>query len=828
MSILRSFSRVGLAGTLLLWAAPLTQAEPPGVAYIFPAGGQRGTTVSPRVGGFYFHGKAQFHCTSNTLQAAPQLKEMQTLFFDGPLILKPASQQREDYPKDYAAQITIPADAPLGSQFWWCSTSQGVTPRFKFVVGELPEVIETEVEGPQDPTPVSLPVTINARIFPREDMDVWTFSAQKGQPITCELESRSLGYPLQAALEIQGPGGTRVPKVSRSASLNLDPSLSFVAPETGVYSVKVNDVAFGGGQQYVYRLSLFSGRKVEAVYPLGGRTGAPNMVDLHTLGSQKPVRAEVKSPAQPGFLIQRTAIASEAAGKTLSSPFPFHGSELPEWVRSADGSVAGLTEGRVALPAMLNGFISQPGEVHEWKVSLEANTSLQLEVLASALGSRLDSVLTLIDDKGKELAKNDDAFEGAPDAALAFTVPKTAEYIIRIQDRFSKRAGPDFAYRMRAISGGTSDFQLRLAADFYNAVRSEEPPATPVAADAKPAPKVPGIKLDVTSVLGTQGVINLAVDGLPEGATFEPQAIPAKAKTVELRFTFPPKTPLSVRELRVRGTMGEGAAAVTRTALLPGETPGDPRSGGPLRMAVVPKVPFQFIGEYLVNNDQPAGTTLTRTYRLERNGFEGPLTVCLSDKQVRCLQRVLAKPIQVAPGRDSFDYTIQYPTEVQLGWTSRVQIMAFGTFRDFDGSEHTLTYTSFAPDDQMISVVTNSFLKLSTPSSSFRADVGEVVLPIVVQRHDSLQNVPVQLSLKCPSHLRGVEATSVTIAGDQSEASLQIRIAPGAGPFNLPVEVFAQTPQASGGTPHSASLRIDLVPPAHPPTANASRSSTGN
>ena len=139
--------------------------------------------------------------------------------------------------------------------------------------------------------------------------------------------------------------------------------------------------------------------------------------------------------------------------------------------------------------------------------------------------------------------------------------------------------------------------------------------------------------------------------------------------------------------------------------------------------------------------------------------------------------------------------------------------MAFGNFRDFDGSEHTLTYTSFAPDDQMISVVTNSLLKLSSSGSSLKADVGEVVLPVVVQRHDSLRNVPVQLSLKCPPHIRGVEAAPVSMSGDQSGASLRIRIAPGAGPFNLPVEIFAQTPQAAGGTPHSASLRVELVPP---------------
>jgi len=97
-----------------------------------------------------------------------------------------------------------------------------------------------------------------------------------------------------------------------------------------------------------------------------------------------------------------------------------------------------------------------------------------------------------------------------------------------------------------------------------------------------------------------------------------------------------------------------------------------------------------------------------------------------------------------------------------------------------------------------------------------------------VQRHDSLKNVPVQLSLKSAPHLRGLEASPVSIAGDQPQATLRIRIAPGAGPFNLPVEIFAQTPKTAGGTPHSSSLRINLVSPSHPPTANASRSSTGN
>ena len=49
----------------------------------------------------------------------------------------------------------------------------------KFVVGDLPEVIESEIDGQPIPERVSLPVTINGRIFPREDVDIWTFEVQQ-------------------------------------------------------------------------------------------------------------------------------------------------------------------------------------------------------------------------------------------------------------------------------------------------------------------------------------------------------------------------------------------------------------------------------------------------------------------------------------------------------------------------------------------------------------------------------------------------------------------------------------------------------------------------
>ena len=144
-------------------------ADAPTVAYIFPAGGQRGQTVEFRVGGHYLHGDCPFEMLGGGIEAPSMLRRSsQMTWFDGPLIPLPDSQRKEDYPWEHTADLKIASDASLGFRRWRVWTSQGVTPTMKFVVGDLPEVVEREVAGEPIPTHVALPVTINGRIFPRE------------------------------------------------------------------------------------------------------------------------------------------------------------------------------------------------------------------------------------------------------------------------------------------------------------------------------------------------------------------------------------------------------------------------------------------------------------------------------------------------------------------------------------------------------------------------------------------------------------------------------------------------------------------------------------
>src|SRR5947209_19270612 len=123
------------------WLPSLAAAEAPVASYIFPAGGQRGTTVAVRVGGLFLHKSCALEMLGPGITATPRLTRMPTVWFEGPLLPLPDSQRQEDYPKDMAGQVNIAADAPPGLRYWQLATSQGATPALKYVVGDLPEVV---------------------------------------------------------------------------------------------------------------------------------------------------------------------------------------------------------------------------------------------------------------------------------------------------------------------------------------------------------------------------------------------------------------------------------------------------------------------------------------------------------------------------------------------------------------------------------------------------------------------------------------------------------------------------------------------------------------
>ncbi|NQV28211.1 MAG: pre-peptidase C-terminal domain-containing protein [Rhodopirellula sp.] len=399
-------------------------AEPPHVSYIFPAGGQRGTEVSFKVGGHYLHEGCPFEMSGPGVTASPRIERTETVWFEGPLIPQPASQRKEDYPKDYLGSVNIANDAPLGVRRWRVHTSQGVTSRMKFVIGDLPEIIEAEIDGEPIPTAVPLPVTINGRIFPREDVDIWTFDVNAGEQISCEVNAARIGSALDSRIEIRTPDGTVL--TENVDALGVDSFVQFQAPQTGRYECRIHDIEFGGLQHYVYRLTIRKGPHNETTYPLGSNLAAGNSSE--------------RSEAEPN--------------------------NLPEEIKTdAESVTSGIA---------FNGRIDQPGDVDLFRISADAGKTLLLEVQSSRIGSELDSVLSILSSEGKQLTTNDDLAGGVPDSRIVWKVPNGEFFFVQIRDQFDHRGGQHFTYQISISEVSEQHFELKLPIDTVNIEQGEE------------------------------------------------------------------------------------------------------------------------------------------------------------------------------------------------------------------------------------------------------------------------------------------------------------------------------------------------------------------
>jgi len=790
---------------LLGWLQPCTiQADEPTASYIFPAGGQRGTTVEFHVGGHYLHDKAAFHIDWSPGEYSRKLsRQPHTLWFEGPLLPLPESQQKEDYPVDHRGTIRIAADAREGIRWWRVSTSQGVTSGMPFIVGELPEITEQEIEGRPIPAEVNLPVTINGRIYPREDIDIWTFTAEAGEVISCEVAAQQLKSPLDATMQVTGPTGTVIARCDDASG--RDPQLAFTAPESGQYAVHLGDADLGGLQHYIYRLTLQRGPVVQAVYPLGARAGTHLSVELIGTGLPETLR-QLEIPAGIGphviqfpSLIQLRQLEIPAGiGPVFRLPaaahLPFEISELPEVIEQEPNNDP--QSGRPAsVGTILNGRIQQAADSDFWQLSLKKGVAVQLKISASQLRSPLDSVLQVFDQAGKMVAESDDAAGGVPDSLLTFQPPEDGVYSVRVSDRFDGRGGPQFGYRLRVQEAGTLQpfFRLRIPADALNLKRGGE---------AK-------VKVMADRQNGHTEAIPLQVGGLPPGVAVEGTEIAAGKNEAQLTFKAEATARIDVSAVRIRGTQQRDGLSAEVLATTEGTDPF--AASEDLWLAVTVPTPFRFVGDFETRY-AARGSAFTRRYRIERGGYEGPLQVSLAERQTRHLQGVTGPVIEVPAGQTEFEYTVSLPPWMEIGRTSRTCLMAVGQVTTEDGRAHNVSYTSFEQNDQIIVLVDPGRMNLRLERNTLLAVGGTAAqLGFEVQRGSDSAG-PLQVELLLPRHMQGISCDAVQLTGQQSTGVLTLRFAAdNVGPLNMPLLVRATT--GSGAARTIAEATLTVLPP---------------
>ncbi|MSR32058.1 MAG: hypothetical protein EXR99_11180 [Gemmataceae bacterium] len=758
-------------GLIFLAPVPRAWANPPVLSYLFPAGCQRGKEVEVRLGGLFLHETCGVDISGQGLTRLSLPKRLPFHWFEGPVLPLQESQQAEDYPKELAFRLRADAQARKEPRLIRVFTSEGAHGNCWFELGDLSEIIEKEYEDLERPVGVTLPLTINGRIFPRGDFDDWEVTLEKGAHIRAAISSDKLGYPLDARLEVRNALGKILSE--NDDFYSEDPALFFTAPASGKYCIRVLDSQGKGSPAHVYRLTLEKTPAILSHFPLGGKAGETVSLEMQ-LASGQPEIKKIQLADSPG--VHLLPLQGE-----LLVPFDFSTfQELLEPAREipAEQSV------------VLNGRISTNGQTDEWLIPLGKDETVSIESQGMSLGSSCRPVLVLKDATGKDAARG--APQGSIDPILAFKAPKQGMYKLAITEENPAAAGPEFAYRVKVIRGKNQGVSLSINQSSLTLPREKGQAA---------------VQVKLVRHGGFDGPVRLEWDALPK----EVEVTPAKpvlakgANQLELKLKAGPGARIEHFSWKIRA-IPEGETKALPAAGIFSPSPGFFPVDNLLLQVALP-CPFKLTGGYDMKW-APRGGPLTRTYKIQRNGFDGPIEVELADKQMRHLQGVRGGKIIVPAGQDQFEYSVQLSPWMEIGRTSRSCVAATALVKDGDAT-HRASFSSVESNEQLVAVVEAGKCDIKPLVSLVGFSPGEKVeIPVEVFRAPGFSG-PVRLSAVVPPWLHGCEASKVVLGPQETLGKITIQTGKDATEqFFLKINGALETPQGK----HEAQVQVEMVP----------------
>jgi hypothetical protein len=522
-------------------ASPATKV--PQITAIFPAGGERGTT-----GKFEITGKNLNSVTD--LYFSPSIGTVESLDASGADRL--------------VATVAIHKDIDPGAVEVRAISSDGLSNLKLLRIDELPDVNETtgRNDTPDQAQPIDLPTVVNGRLT-AADIDCYQIRVAQGQRVVFEVEARRLGSPVEARLRLLDRNGRLIADASTTRAIRPDERLDYEFKEAGEYVVAVEDAQYVGGDNAVYRLRVGSWPYATAQFPLGGRRGQNVELALQGGNLAEPMNYTVTLPSAPDATFVRLQFATDHG--TLFAPMLVVVGDETELVEHEPNDDAKEPQ-RIASPCTVNGRIERAGDKDRFVLKAKKGEKLVVEVFANRLGSWLDSVLTIADKNGRMIVENDDLRQGnaqqnqqaktgvtpISDSRVEFTAPSDGDFTITIDDRYHG-GGAEFAYRL-VLTPGQPDFQLAYgpAPPAKNQPQRKQAPTAPTdVANLEPGGSAT-VSVAVTR-RGFDGEIELGIEGLPDGVTFEAGKIPAKQAAGQLTLKADAGAISSMSRARVVG-----------------------------------------------------------------------------------------------------------------------------------------------------------------------------------------------------------------------------------------------------------------------------------
>lgn len=371
--------------------------------------------------------------------------------------------------------VSIDAEAEVGVVWVRLVDASGASEVMPFVVSDWPELNEVEPNDRSDAAqPVAdMPLVINGVLQKGGDVDHFRVSVAGGQTLVATVDAqRYLQSAVDATLQLVSLDGQLL--MQNMDYRGLDPQIVWTAPQDGEVVLRVfgfpaapdSTISLGGGERFIYRLSVTTGEAVEAVSPLALERGVTTEVQRHGWNLPEGAKHTLTWPSDPSA---ECVLAWPMALGVFRLPVVEHPSRLASELRISEPSAAASQseEGLpgVTLPVTITGNLTEPRQVDRFLLDVPAEKTWRVQVAARELGYAWDPVIEIYSvSDGKRLQRQDD--QGTEvDPVWDWTPPAAGQYWLQVFDLHG-HARAHAWYRL-SVTERLPDVRLHVAGTVY-------------------------------------------------------------------------------------------------------------------------------------------------------------------------------------------------------------------------------------------------------------------------------------------------------------------------------------------------------------------------
>ncbi len=221
---------------------------------------------------------------------------------------------------------------------------------------------------------IALPARLDEALDRAGAVHFVRFDVKKGQQLGVRVVSQNSKSKLEPVLLLTDMAG-------RVLAESNDGLLGHTFADAGSYALGVRDRDYRGGADFKYRLDLGEFPIVTAMFPMGLQRGTKADIQLDGVFLPKrTIAMTAPADAKPGQLM------SVPVGAGVLGKAQIVGGEFPE-----------VSGGKIPVPGTANGRIQADNQKDLWSFAAKKGQPLIVEVNARRLGSRLDSIIEILD-----------------------------------------------------------------------------------------------------------------------------------------------------------------------------------------------------------------------------------------------------------------------------------------------------------------------------------------------------------------------------------------------------------------------------------------------